>query len=651
MEGLEKIDLPRAVETNNSEGTNSPLPLGAKSTGRKFLFKKPAIILACLLILLGVLFVVIFLPARKTYSDARITYEQAKGVYDALKKENVSLASDEITKTKQDLTKTQNDFRALAFLRFVPVAGGYYNDFYHLTKAGSYSLDAVQTLVDAVKPYADVLGLKGKGSFVMGSAQQRIQTAVLTMGKVTPKIDDIAKSLELAKSEIDQVDPNHYPGLFGGDKIRGRLSQVKTLADNGVTFIDQARPLIKVLPSLLGVSGEKKYLVLFQNDKELRPTGGFITAYSIFKVDKGNISVVSSDDIYNLDNRVPHKSTAPSPILKYLPNVYKFNLRDTNLSPDFIDSMKTFNSLYNTIPGRTKVDGIIALDTNVLVATIKILNNDVVADGIHFNTNNDKRCDCPQVIYELENSIARPVGYVTTTRKNILGALLYSIMQKSLESSPKLYWGKLLQALITQTSQKHILFDLYNPSAQQGIEALNAAGRIKAFDGDYLHINEANFGGAKSNLYVKEAVTQNIQVDSSGVITNTVTINYKNPYPPSDCSLARGGLCLNAVLRDWIRVYVPKGSQLMDSKGSEVKVTSYNDLGKTVFEGFLTVRPLGIATYTLTYRLPFKVKGTILPLLIQKQPGTDGNQYTILLNGKTVDQFALTTDKEINLKL
>ena len=89
----------------------------------------------------------------------------------------------------------------------------------------------------------------------------------------------------------------------------------------------------------------------------------------------------------------------------------------------------------------------------------------------------------------------------------------------------------------------------------------------------------------------------------------------------------------------------------MDSKGSEVKVTSYNDLGKTVFEGFLTVRPLGIATYTLTYRLPFKVKGTILPLLIQKQPGTDGNQYTILLNGKTVDQFALTTDKEINLKL
>lgn len=621
------------------------------SGAKRFLSKKMAIVLGAVLVLAVILFFAVFLPAERTYSAAMITYREAKSAYDAVKKQNVELASTEIIKTKQDLTQMQNQFKALSFLRFVPIASGYYNDADHLIKAGFYSLDAGQILVDAVKPYEDVLGLKGKGSFVMGSAQQRIQTAVLTMGKITPKIDDVTKFLESAKTELDQVDPNHYPGFLNGGKIQKQLTQVQSLADQGVTFMQQARPLIKVLPSLLGETSEKKYLVLFQNDKELRPTGGFITAYAIFRVDKGNIYIDSSDDIYNLDNRVPYKKTAPAPILKYLANVNKLNLRDTNLSPDFIDSMKTFNSLYDTIPGRTKVDGIIALDTNVLVSTIKILDNDVVADGVHFNTNQDKRCDCPQVIYELENSIARPVNYITTSRKDILGALLYSIMQKSLKSSPKLYWGKLLQALITQTNQKHILFDVYDKSAQQGIEAINAAGRIKPFDGDYLHINEANFGGAKSNLYVSENVSQNIQTDSNGTITKTVTINYKNPFPPSDCSLATGGLCLNAVFRDWIRVYVPKGSELISSKGSEVKVSSYEDLGKTVFDSFLTVRPLGIATYTLTYRLPFKVKGSTLPLLIQKQPGTDANAYTILINGTKVTEFGLTTDKEINLKL
>ena len=82
-----------------------------------------------------------------------------------------------------------------------------------------------------------------------------------------------------------------------------------------------------------------------------------------------------------------------------------------------------------------------------------------------------------------------------------------------------------------------------------------------------------------------------IASQSDGTVTKTVTVNYKNPYPPSDCNLARGNLCLNAVLRDWFRIYVPKGSQLISDSGSEVKMTSYEDLGKTVFEGFLTVRP------------------------------------------------------------
>ena len=38
-----------------------------------------------------------------------------------------------------------------------------------------------------------------------------------------------------------------------------------------------------------------------------------------------------------------------------------------------------------------------------------------------------------------------------------------------------------------------------NSQAQAGFEGLNAAGRIVPFSGDYLHINEANFGGEKSN--------------------------------------------------------------------------------------------------------------------------------------------------------
>ncbi|MBI2034994.1 MAG: DUF4012 domain-containing protein, partial [Candidatus Levybacteria bacterium] len=484
---------------------------------------------------------------------------------------------------------------------------------------------------------------------------------VMTIGKITPRIDTIADSLLLVKKEVDQVNPGHYPSFLFGSKIHNQISQVKELADNGVSLVDEARPLIKFLPSLLGESKEKKYLVLFQNDKELRATGGFITAYAIFRIDKGIIHVDQSSDIYNLDNTFFPKPKAPDSVIKYLPLVRTFNLRDANLSPDYVESMKTFYSMYQKSGGYVPVDGVIALDTNVLVSTIRILDDEVYAGGIKFTSQEDKRCDCPQVIYELESLISTPKSIdITTTsldsvqakRKDMIGVLLYAIMEKALKSSPSQYWGRLFQDAIMQADQKHVLFYLFDKDAQAGIEALNVAGKIKQFDGDYLHINDTNFGGAKANLFTTQEVEVKYEVENGGVIVKTVTIQYNNPHPPSDCNLERGRLCLNAPLRDWLRIYAPKGSTLVDSKGSEVKITTYEELEKTVFDGFLTVLPQGKSTFTISYRLPFKLeKGSPLPVLIQKQPGTAGNKYKIVVKGKTVEKFELFTDKKLQLKL
>jgi hypothetical protein len=657
MDGFKKMDLesapPRA--TGFTVVNNRPQPVRKGS-----FLKKTLTILGIIIAVLFVFGLIIISPAKKAYSDAQATFAQVKITVDALKKQNIALASEELNKTKESLTQTQKSLDALGYFKFVPIASMYYGDAQHLVKAGFYGLSAARVLVDSIEPYSDILGLKGKGSFVGGTASQRIQTAVTTMGKITPHIDDIATQVEGAKKEIDAVDPNHYPAIFGGEKIKKNLSLARQLVDQGVTFVSNARPLIKLLPSLLGDPKEKKYLVLFQNDKELRPTGGFITAYAIFRIESGVIHVNSASDIYNLDAGISGKPVAPAPILKYLANVRVLNLRDSNLSPDFIASMETFNSLYKKAAGYEKVDGIIALDSNVLVSTIKILDDEVYADGIKFTSKTDPRCDCPQVIYELERLISTPksvdlkvttLAAVQAQRKDLIGSLLYAIMDKALKSSPKLYWGPLFQDILTQVQQKHVLFDIYNKDAQSGIEALNAAGRIRSFEGDYLHINEANFGGAKSNLFVTEAVTQNYEVAGDKTITKKITINYKNPHAPSDCNLERGNLCINAILRNWIRIYVPLGSKLVDSKGSEVKMTTYDELGKTVFEGFLTVRPLGSAEFSLSYILPFKVKDGSLPLLIQKQPGTGGNEYTLKVGGNKIDKFELLTDKETIIKL
>ena len=612
-------------------------------------------------IILGVVvFLVLFssvvgMQAYGVYKSAIVTYRQAKLFKDAINVQNIEQASTELTKTKAALSDTQKKLGGMFYLRFIPVANFYYNDATHMMNAGSAGLDSAGIAVDAIKPYADVLGLKGGGSFTGGSAEDRIRTAVLTLGKITPRIDDIAKSLDVVKAEVDQVNAAHYPKFIFGNKINDTITQAKELTDAGATFVNDAKPLVKVLPELLGEKEDKKYLVLFQNNAELRPTGGFITAYAIFRISKGNIVVDKSEDIYALDASIP-KGPAPRPILQYLPKVPTFNLRDSNLSPDYLESMKTFYSMYQKSPQKADIDGIIAMDLSVLVSTIKILDNHVEAGGLTFTTDPDPRCwnKCAQVIYQLEDSISRPVNYIKSDRKGLLGQLLFAIMKKALQSSPKQYWGPLMQSGITQAQQKHVLFYLFDENAQAGLTALNASGQIKSFEGDYLHINDTNFAGGKSNLFITQTVRNEYKVESDGSIVKTVTVEYTNPQPPSDCNLERGALCLNAPNRDWVRMYVPKGSQLIasESKGSSVKLTSYEELGKTVIEGFLTIRTQGKATYVVSYKLPFKKPsdGTV-PFLIQKQPGTDAPLYTNVVKGREQKPFSLLTDQEVKIEL
>ena len=103
-------------------------------------------------------------------------------------------------------------------------------------------------------------------------------------------------------------------------------------------------------------------------------------------------------------------------------------------------------------------------------------------------------------------------------------------------------------------------------------------------------------------------------------------------------------MCLSGILRDYYRVYVPEGSQLIEGLGSEIEVKSSEELGKTVFAGFFELRPQGLVKVTAKYRLPFKAEKDY-KLFVQKQPGKNAPLYTISFDGQE-EELYLKTDKE-----
>jgi len=614
------------------------------------LTKKRSALIGFLIILVLFLIFGAAWPVITVYGRGLETLKQVKRTVQAFKNQDIEETKLGVETTRSALKQTESGFKTLFWLKFIPFLSGYYRDGEHLIKAGVYGLEAADLAITAISPYADLLGFKADSPFVEKSTDERIQTAVLTFDKITPQIVAMAELLAKVDQEIKPIDLQKYPQKIGRLEIREKMRFFKETADQYLSLFVEAKPLLEILPQLLGEPEPKTYLVLFQNDKELRPTGGFITAYALLEFDKGKMKLLGSDDIYRLDEAKTKNFGAPEEILKYHKGVYYFNLRDSNLSPDFLVSMKKFEELYQVVAGKTEIDGIIAVDTHVLVEILKVLGP-IEVYGREFSSEEDERCHCPKVVYELEDYATRPVGYLRDNRKDIIGVLLYQIIQKALGVSPGQYWGKLLKVGLQEFKEKHILAYFRDQQAQEGIESLNFAGRIKDYQGDYLHINDTNFAGAKSNMFVKHSINQEINVEEDGTVTKTITIDYKNPAPPSNCNLESGQLCLNGLLRNWLRIYVPQGSKLLEFKGSETEVVTKEELGKTVFEGFLVIKPLGSAQVVAKYQLPFKIKkGEEYKLLIQKQPGTEGHEYNILVNGKEIEEFPLTTDRELRLK-
>ncbi|MEK7588138.1 MAG: DUF4012 domain-containing protein [Patescibacteria group bacterium] len=654
---LKKIDLQTSPVV---EGAEEPMK---KSFPWKFIVV-PLGIIAVIVVLIGVM----LLPLRGVIAKAQDVMRVGKEVGDAIKNQDLEKSKITLAATREQLVLLDKEYAKIAPLKMIPFFGSYVADGEHAIKAGFAGLDAAGKAIEALEPNADLLGLKGKSSFVSGTADDRIQTAVKTMNALTPKVNEMALSIDTLRKELGAIDPGRYPVNIGKIAVREPLTRVKEVVENAANLFVNAQPLLINLPKMLGEPAEKRYLVLFQNDKELRATGGFITAYAQFRFVKGKAILERADDIYALDAAKSKNFPAPPEILKFHKGVYNLNIRDSNLSPDFTISMQKFEELYKTASGKEIIDGIWTVDTHVLVEALRILGPTWVY-GREFSADIDKRCDCPKAVYELEDYSTRPVNYVRTARKDVIGVLMQTLLQKALGISPSKYWGSLFQMLIAEINQKHVQAYFHDTNAQKAAESFNMAGRImtatetatlleyKEGNGwDYLHINNSNMAGAKANMFVSEKVAKDMTVNADGTITTKLTVEYKNPYPGSDCGLESGGLCLNAPLRNWVRVYVPTGSKLVESKGVQspkdgkpVSMDSYESLSKTVFEGFLIVNPLGTARLDVTYTSPVKEQEGKYRLLIQKQAGTDGDEYTIKIGGRERKKFTLQTDTELTL--
>ncbi len=654
---MEEVIKPQLSPPSPTTQPATPLPKKTKNRLPNFLVSFFSVSLIIVVVLATLSFFFVYVPAKKLLSRLQTSQQQLSELKAAVSDKNLTDVKKTATAIQSNIALIEKDYTGLKLVGSLPFLNRYYADGQQIINIAKDSLDCADIIVKAVEPYQDFLGLKGAATDSAKTTEDRITFLTESIESLAPHLEIIENKMAKIEQSLNQIDPSRYPEEYKGIKIQSTLLKAREIVSEAHKFTRDGRPILTKTSWLLGKDKPRNYFLIFQNDAELRPTGGFWTAYGIIKVSNGKITPSISDDIYSLDAKFNSSIPAPRPIKSYHINVPYWHLRDMNISPDFPTSIETFLGHYNKISGnKDKIDAVIAIDTQVLVDMVKVLGRVGVPGFGNFSADPDKRCDgCPQIIYELEWIAGRPRGYIEKDRKGFLSPLMHSLLANAL-GSEKSKIGPLAQNLLNNVVQKHIIFYFLDPEIQQAAKLANIAGAITLTDQDtdYLHLNDANMSSAKTNLFIKQKIKHEV-ISQNGKVEHKLTVNYSNPSKASNCNEEKGDLCLNAPkYRNWFRFYVPSGSQLQKMTGTEVEPLVYEELGKQVFEGFYGNKyPLyAQSSLKTTVQYASSVKpSSNYSLLLQKQPGTKPIEYELYVNGQLNQTFTWLSDKLIKLSL
>lgn len=416
--------------------------------------------------------------------------------------------------------------------------------------------------------------------------------------------------------------------------------------------IENLKPFLKIVPvgnekrneigalmdiySQIGNSnGEKNLLVLFQNNLELRPGGGFIGAFGVVKIRNGRIVSINVEDSGNFDKNIPATMAPPAP-LKDILGTESWKMSDSNWSPDFKTNAKQAEYFYKLGGGQENIDGVVAINTSVLNSILGV-TGPVKIEGYPGEYRDENAI--LQLEYQVEKGYTEQ-GIAKVERKNVMGELADVLEQKveTLSFSQQL---SLAGKMENHLKQKDIQLFFNDGNLQSEIENLGWGGRVKDFSGDYLMAVDANLLSLKSDYCIKRSM--NYGVDLSGDAPQAVlNITYEHTCQAKDW--------MTTDYRDWLRVYAPAGSNLEEADGQTGDAELSEELGKKVF-GMRVDVPIGeTKTITLKYQLPQSVKNNDYHLIIQKQSGSGDLPVNISVkypdgSGTSV-QETLAGDKE-----
>jgi hypothetical protein len=433
----------------------------------------------------------------------------------------------------------------------------------------------------------------------------KLEYFFVRLREAEPLVHASARSLSL-------IEEKHLPA-----DVATQLDGLKTTLP---VLDDQLQRMNQIRDPLLAFSGHgslQRYLIMFQNNTELRATGGFMGSFALVDLDRGEIKNIEipGGGPYDLQGSLLDYYQSPRALQLVNP---RWEFQDTNWFLDWPTSAATISRFYERAGGPS-VDGVISVDTHVmeellrLVGPISLPEYDVEISADNFRELLQEQVE---VLYDREEN--KP--------KKIIGDLAPELLQrvKDMPVSQSLELAAVLGDLLDTRS-----IQLYHNNKQVSdiFASVGWDGSIVDTAGDYVSVVHTNVAGGKTDGVIEDRYNLSVHIGENGEITNTLTIKREHT--------GEKGAIFNGVRNvNYLRVYVPEGSVLLSASGFvpppqhlfeqpdpswkqdaelakseanyivdlESGTETYRESGKTVFANWTQVEPGSTVEVKLVYR-------------------------------------------------
>ncbi len=439
----------------------------------------------------------------------------------------------------------------------------------------SAALAASQNILEII----DVTGTVRSGDQLLAAGEHLTQAGLLVSRGLSPLLDTnivsndddrqsytLVSALDQAQAELTKAESE----LAQAEEALGRVtvSALPNSVQQHVAILKAALPRAReplglflkqsdTLLAVLGAERQREYLLLLENNDEIRPTGGFIGSLALINIDRGIVEKVDVKSVYDQDGQLRDYIAPPDPLR---PITDRWFLRDANWFIDWKLSATKIAEFFEK-EGGTTVDGIIALTPEV-IQQLLIITGPIEVPEWNITVDAESLVAVTQdlVTYSYDRAQNRP--------KQFLADLTPQLLKRIFAGDPRSTLA-VLDVLARMIQEKQLLINFRDSAEQARLTQLGWSSDFPDNEQGFLHVNNANIGGHKSDQFIEQEIDYRSTILENGDVDVVVTIRRTHngpsealqlPYPSGENPAFKNNIIYQ-------RVLVPRAAQLLEATG------------------------------------------------------------------------------------